>query len=332
MTVSMAQPAFLITIDTEGDNQWSDVRHIATENSRFLPRFQQTCEEYGLRPTYLVNYEMARCPVFGQFGRDVLRRSAAEIGCHIHAWNSPPDYVLTADDFQHKPYLTEYPAEVLWSKLAAQTALLQETFACPITSHRAGRWGLDGAYARALSRQGYLVDCSVTPGVSWKSSPGKSEGPDYSGARPEPYFLDFDDVSRPGASPLLEVPVTILPVWPRADRLRARLGSRNVFRAALNRLVPPLSWLRPNGRNTRVMLRLLRRAIEERRPYVEFMLHSSELMPGGSPFFPGARSIERLYRQLRALFGAARGRFEPLTLTEFARRYTAGESTPAGRE
>jgi len=319
----MDRPAFLITIDTEGDNLWSDSRRITTENSGFLPRFQRVCEEYGLRPTYLVNYEMARCPVFGRFARDVLRRSAAEIGCHIHAWNSPPDYALTADDFRHKPYLTEYPAEILWAKVAAHTALLQQTFECPITSHRAGRWGFDGEYARAVSHHGYIVDCSVTPGVSWRSSPGKSEGPDYSMALSEPYFLDFDDVCRPGGSPLLEAPMTIMRLWPRADRLRARLAPRSVVRAALNRLMPPLSWLRPNGGNTRAMLRLLRRALAEHRPYVEFMLHSSELMPGGSPTFQDEQSIDRLYRQMRTLLGAARGRFHPLTLTEFARRYAA---------
>jgi hypothetical protein len=111
-------------------------------------------------------------------------------------------------------------------------------------------------------------------------------------------------------------------LWPRADRLRAKLASR-VVRAALNRLMPPLSWLRPNGGNTRAMLHLLRRAIAEHRPYVEFMLHSSELMPGGSPAFPDEQSIDRLYRQLRALFGVVRDRFEPLTLSEFARPFTA---------
>src|ERR1039457_1677469 len=236
VAVSMGQPAFLITIDTEGDNLWSDSRRITTRNSDFLPRFQQVCEAYGLKPTYLVNYEMARCPVFGRFARDTLRRSVAEIGCHIHAWNSPPDYALTADDLSCKPYLTEYPAEILWAKVTAQTTLLEQTFECPITSHRAGRWGFNGEYARALSHQGYLVDCSVTPGVSWKSSPGKSDGPDYSGAPLGPYFLDFDDVCRPGGSPLLEAPMTIMRLWPRADRLRAKLASGNVLRRALNRL------------------------------------------------------------------------------------------------
>jgi len=103
--------------------------------------------------------------------------------------------------------------------------------------------------------------------VSWRSSPGKSDGPELLGwRRQNPYFLDFNDVCKPGGSALLEAPMTIVRLWPRADRLRAKLASRSVVRAALNRLMPPLSWLRPNGGNTRAMLRLLRRAMAEHRP------------------------------------------------------------------
>ena len=69
------KPAFLITIDTEGDDLWSRPREITTRNAEFLPRFQQLCERYGFKPTWLVDYEMACCPVFGEFGRDVLAYS-----------------------------------------------------------------------------------------------------------------------------------------------------------------------------------------------------------------------------------------------------------------
>src|SRR5688500_4964789 len=99
--------AFLITIDTEGDNLWSRPRKNTTVNSRFLPRFQDLCERFGYKPTYLTNYEMARCPVFQEFGADVLRRNSAEIGMHLHAWDSPPVVPLTSDDSAQHPYLFE---------------------------------------------------------------------------------------------------------------------------------------------------------------------------------------------------------------------------------
>ena len=33
------RPAFLITIDTEGDAIWSRPKHIQTRNAAYLPRF-----------------------------------------------------------------------------------------------------------------------------------------------------------------------------------------------------------------------------------------------------------------------------------------------------
>jgi hypothetical protein len=70
------------------------------------------------------------------------------------------------------------------------------------------------------------------------------------------------------------------------------------------------------------MLAVLRTALSQRRSYVEFMLHSSELMPGGSPTFASERDIERLYEDMEAVFAAASD-FEGLTLTRFADRYAA---------
>ena len=62
------KPAFLITIDAEGDNLWSRPRVITTHNAGYLGRFQQTCERYGLRPTYLATWHMARSEAFREFG------------------------------------------------------------------------------------------------------------------------------------------------------------------------------------------------------------------------------------------------------------------------
>jgi hypothetical protein len=56
------KPAFLITIDTEGDNLWQKNDSITTENAKYLPRFQAVCEKYGFKPVYLTNYEMAIDP------------------------------------------------------------------------------------------------------------------------------------------------------------------------------------------------------------------------------------------------------------------------------
>ena len=163
---------FLITIDTEGDNVWSKPRIITTRNAAFLPRFQTLCERYGLTPTWLVDYDMARDPVFAEFGRDVIARGAGEIGMHLHAWRTPPGHPLTSTDHEFMPFLIEYPESVLRAKVDFLTDLLETTFGVKIVSHRAGRWAFNDTYARALARRGFRVDCSVTPGVDWSDTLG----------------------------------------------------------------------------------------------------------------------------------------------------------------
>ena len=326
-TTSQARPAFLITVDTEGDDLWSRPRQITTENARFLPRFQSLCEKYGLKPTWLVNYEMAECPAFVEFGRDVLKRGAAEIGMHLHAWNTPPLVPLTDDDMRHQPYLSEYPEAAIRDKIAFMTDLLEERFQCKMLSHRAGRWGLNAIYARALVERGYQVDCSVTPHVSWAEylgDPRGAGGPDFTGFPELPYFVDLDQIDRPGDSPLLEVPVSVIET--RHARLDARLQSGPKWlRRISRRICPPVLTMVPrdNRRSFRRMHAILRRAVDGHWPCVLMATHSSELMPGGSPFFPMPGSIERFYRRLEVLFASAADKFRGLTLAEFRKEIDA---------
>lgn len=327
------RPRYLITIDTEGDNLWAQPREITTRNARFLPRFQALCEKYGLKPTYLTNYEMAKCPVYREFARDAQARGMAEVGMHLHAWDSPPLVPLTADDRKYQPYLTEYPEPVLRQKVAVMTDLLEDAFGGPILSHRAGRWGFNAVYARALIDRGYLVDCTVSPRFTWQScpgAPGGAGGPDYRGFPDEPYYLDPEDISRPGASPLLEVPMTVAgPLTPLGRWLHALVaGKPRLLRASVNRLFPGANWLQPGPTNLSQLLAVQRYVAGSGASYAEFTLHSSEFMPGGSPRFQDERSIERLYEHMEALFEAAGRLFVGATLREFHRDYSRSHPIP----
>lgn len=318
--MSTAGPFLLVTIDTEGDAIWARPPTVTTKNAAFLPRFQALCEAYGLRPTYLTNYEMARSPVFRELGIDILERKVGEIGMHLHAWDSPPDYPLTANDRLYHPYLIEYPTHVMVSKVAYLTDLLEDTFGVRMVSHRSGRWSFDATYARVLLERGYRVDCSVTPYVSWRWTPGdprREGGTDFSSFPDSAYFLDLEDISRAGPSALLEVPVTIVPTRPVAHRLIPRLFPSPTLTGRAVRRLFPVRWLRPNGRNLDHLLRIVDRAVVEKRPYLEFMLHSSELMPGGSPTFRDEESIETLYRDLEQLLEHATRFFQGATLAQF---------------
>src|ERR1039458_6768089 len=121
------------------------------------------------------DYEMVMCPAYRQFARAAIRRGAAEVGMHLHAWNSPPAVPLTANDYQYGPYLIEYPESVMREKVHVLTGLLEEHFQMTPVSHRAGRWAFNEIYARILVEHGYRVDCSVAPRVSYRKNPGRSE-------------------------------------------------------------------------------------------------------------------------------------------------------------
>lgn len=315
----MTKPAFLITIDTEGDNLWQNHSSITTENARFLPRFQALCEQYNFKPVYLTNYEMAVDPFYVEFARDVIARGTGEVGMHLHAWNSPPEVPLTDNDWRYKPYLIEYPDAQMRAKIEYMTHLLEETFQIKMVSHRAGRWAFDERYARLLMELGYQVDCSVTPKVDWRTAKGDPKGKggtDYRHFPHQAYFIDETNISQPGHSSLLEVPMSIQfkhsPIINNLkqgyDRLRGKVRS------------PSVNWLRPAKGNLETMKRVVQQTLDKGSDYVEYMLHSSEYMPGGSPTFKTEADIEVLYADLEALFSSLQGQCEGMTLAEYYQR------------
>ena len=312
----MVKPAFIITIDTEGDNLWENHNLISTKNTHYLPRFQALCEKYAFKPVYLTNYEMAVDDDYVAFARDVIARGTGEVGMHLHAWNSPPLDPLTDDDWRYKPYLIEYPAGLIRSKVEFMTRLLEDTFQTKMLSHRAGRWAFNEYYAALLIEFGYVVDCSVTPKVNWQFSPGNPEGKGGTNYRDFPshaYFMDEKNIARAGTSSLLEVPMTIQ---------YKHSGLMNSLKSGYDRLrgkrrSPSVNWLRPSGGNVENMKRVVRQSLDEGHDYVEFMLHSSEFMPGGSPTFATEQHIEGLYQDLEQLFSWLSERTVGKTLAEY---------------
>lgn len=290
--------SFLITIDTEGDNLWgvSDIRqNILTENAKYLFRFQDLCEKFGFIPTYLTNYEMAKSEAMIELGRDGLKRNRLEIGAHEHAWNTPPYFPLIKRPIRRgKPYLGEYPRTIIARKLEYLTKLLEDTFQTEIKSHRGGRWCLNQTIVNELIKLDYIVDCTCTPGVDWSGNPGWTigkRGTDWSDYEYQLFGLNEEKT-------IIEVPVTCV--------------SKSKGKPA---------WLRPNGSNLEEMLGIVNYLDDNNCLYLEFMLHSSELMPGGSPTFKKKGQIERLYEDLEVLFEDIKSRgFQGIGITDFAKQ------------
>ena len=313
----MKHKTFLISIDTEGDNLW-DYKpgdKITTKNTDYLLRFQNLCDRYGFKPTYLTNYEMANDPHFVETFKPVAEGNRCEIGMHLHAWNSPPDYTLTPrdDGLYGSAYLIEYPLDIMEQKIACMTDLITDRFGQKPITHRAGRWATDQNYFNLLNKFGYLADCSVTPGISWEDCPGftkDSKGTDYTDFNRKPYTINGTDI--------LEIPVTVRQNHrfrkPAKKRLKSYLG--NAYRAWRG---TGKIWLRPNGNNLENMLWLADDTYRSNNKYLMFMLHSSEFMPGGSPTFDTPQKIEKLFEDLEILFKHISEKYDGATIGEYAK-------------
>lgn len=56
--------------------------------------------------------------------------------------------------------------------------------------------------------------------------------------------------------------------------------------------------------------------------YLEFMIHSSELMPGGSPYFKDSNAIDKMYATIDELFAyACKLGYEGETLESYTNRF-----------
>lgn len=163
-----------------------------------------------------------------------------------------------------------------------------------------------------IKKHGYTVDCSITPHIDWTSSPGRTEG-----ANGCDYTRESEDISLVDTvyGKILEVPMTVR----RTHRyIPSKTGSMkgNIW-ALWKMLCGRTIWMRPTKFNETEVRLLLEEEANSTSKYTMFMIHSSELMPGGSPSFPRKTDIEYLYNQLEEIFSVASHYFKGVTLREF---------------
>lgn len=287
---------FIITIDTEGDGQWNPKAPCSTKNSKYIPRFQELAEKYGFKPTWLTNYEMANDPFFVDYMRDCLKRGTCEIGMHLHAWHNPPEFDLNKVNDQ-RDYLFEYPKQIMEGKIQTLTELLEETFSTKMLSHRSGRWSTNETYFELLKKYGYKYDCSVTPFMDWSPCVGSTgkPGADYSKCPIQPYYI-YDGI--------LEIPVSIRPMkYIATDAMKTIHSFAHELKWCRTERN---TWLRPTKYPSFIALKKVLDVVSADSDYAMFMLHSSEMMPGGSPSFPDNKSIEDLYDCIERIFAYAK--------------------------
>jgi hypothetical protein len=319
---------FIISIDTEGDNQWDFGSDLTVANIRFVPRFQELCEKYHIKPSYLVTSEVCSDGYAKEIFSEYWKKETAEIGSHLHIWTTPPFQDKDGYRFNdtNHGFAHELPDDLLSDKFKSLTEQIESAFGNRPTSFRSGRYGFNENVARVLVDNGYLIDSSVTPLLSWagyKGIPGGVGGPDFIDSGPFPSRFNFPKGS------LLEIPVTILSTKFPLNRHNglSKFFFRNVdhnFVLKVSRKLffrdQPL-WFRPNPWMTmKHFEELINESIRIELPYIVMMFHSSELMPGCSIYRPDNNSIDKLYELLENFFILLHNKnIASVTLTEAAK-------------
>jgi hypothetical protein len=258
----------------------------ALERLAFIPR------EFGLPLTLLVTYQVARDPDACRVLAGWRDRHGAEIGVHLHPWNTPP----FADLPEPEPIGSEkLPRALLREKFANLLSQVRTGLAVTPRSFRMGRFDAGPRVFSLLPEFGLEVDSSVAPLTR------KNPDPRFFLAPADPFPLGQ---AGPEDRPLLEVPITMVPVVAGTPELITRLAAtlpptwgdrlRSAFRYGAVAGVQP-AWY-PLA-SMQLAARLHRR---RRGRVLTLFFHSSELKPGASRLFPTEVAVSRFVEKIRA--------------------------------
>lgn len=325
--MSLPKVILVITIDVEEDNWGSYRTGLTVENVREINRLQVLFERYGVKPTYLLSYQVASVDWAVNIFAEIFSRGKCEIGAHLHPWNTPP---LRESLSERNSMLLNLPYELQKEKLIALTDQIKKAFGIRPQSFRAGRWGLGSETIDALIACGYRVDSSVTPMMSWSDY---GDGPEYNDVRIEPYWMpsESDRMNENGRHFILEVPVSIgFNRWPfkfwktiysllQKNWLKCLHPIRLFHYTGLLRKI----WLSPEGSSADEMITLSKLMIKHRKRILNLTFHSNSLLPGKGPFIKNEKEVEQFYFKLEIFFKhlTSNTNLVPLTLSEVGRLF-----------
>lgn len=312
-----------ITIDVEEEGLFRgkyDSCNASVTNVSQLRRLDSIFMEWAIRPTLLITYPVVINENAINLLLELKERWKAEIGAHLHPWNTPP--------LQTLPYPEPVPSdlmskELLKAKLETLLRCLSQRAIEPI-SFRMGRFNMGPRMFSVLQETGIEVDSSIAPMHRYHG------GPDHLAAPTDPYFPDPMDPRRPGGSKILEAPLTTVPLTRNLGRHLQALDESLIPSAWISWFAMYLGTLsvQPLGAGLRRMKAAALAHSARNGRVLTLYFHSSELIPGGSPELPTSKHVNRFLSQLRAFIAwlCLRMNAEPTTLSELGEFYRSTEA------
>ncbi len=319
----------LVTVDTEEEFDWSGVgvtQAWSMRHALHLSWFQELCESFGVKPTYVIDYPFATTDESIHALKSAHDRKACEIGAHPHPWVNPP---IREELTRHNTYLSNLPLELQQEKVAVLTDAIRSAFGHQPRTFKAGRYGFDLRLAPFLASLGYDTDTSVMPFCNFDFD----GGPDFRFANWRPHWLSV--AGRPERM-FLEVPCTSgFNRWPfeAVNRFFQRTSETPLRWFRMRGILDRLKLLRhivlsPELASEADCVTLMRQIARHPPAVLNVTLHSPSVMPGCTPFVRTEQDLQRFRGQLTSLFRVAvqELRAQPLTFSEFHNQFSTWES------
>lgn len=293
---------FVVTIDTEEEGLWGNEykRHdeYTVENIFCLDSFQKFCDRLGIVPTYLIDYPVATQKSSVNILKNFLKQGVCEIGTHLHPWCNPP----YEEELSHRnSYPHNLSPELQRKKLKILTKAIQDNFGVQPISYRAGRFGFNESSIKILEELEYEIDTSIVPYRDNKIS----DEPSFGMVQLKPYYLDYTDIRSAGDSKILEIPITVeftrsLPKF--VKKIYPSLPDIGIRRLLRNAFSVELVWLRPSYSSLDYMIKLADQVISSGVTVLNMMFHSTELMPGASPYNKTQEDVDLFLKKIENFF------------------------------
>jgi hypothetical protein len=281
------RPTLLVVVDTEEEFDWdgpfsrmntsvSAMRHIGSAHLVF--------DQYGVKPTYMVDYPVASQPEGIAPLRELFESGRCAIGAHMHPWVTPPHVEKVG---AKTSFTCNLPADVQADKMRVLTETIEESFGFRPRMFKAGRYGIGAETVAALEGLGFDVDTSVLPHIDFS----EIGGPSFDAFDPAPFFL------TPG---IVEFPCTVGYVgWlGRLAKPAHALASHPMLAPVM---VPALSrsyganrvMLSPEGNTLEEMRDLTRELYQEGLRVFTLSYHSPSLDAGHTPYVRSSEDVDR---------------------------------------
>jgi len=274
------KPQLCVIVDTEEEFDWNKFSSnaLSVTNIGHQEVLQYIYDDFGIIPTYAVDYAVASQENGYRPLREFLMDKKCEIGSHLHPWINPP---ITEEICAKNSYPCNLESNLEFSKIKELTDVITDKFEVRPILYKAGRYGVGRNTISSLEALGYLIDCSVLPGTDLRPQ----QGPNFSDFSGDPYWI--------ASTSLMEIPVTTgfpgvlgsrkATVYPW---LHSRWGERarlpSIF--ARTRLLDRIR-LTPEGISLREAKRLTRHLTADRHfQLLTLTYHSSSLGVGNTPY------------------------------------------------